>query len=662
MIPFFPDPYPDELLYSICARYSLRMGYPKRRSPLHELFGAKVSTAVVDLPCNLGHLITVLPSGHQYTVKKLIDDHTLLPFYSPFLPLERVSRLRKGMSGDKKSIVHNSSGIAPSSVRLPDKLRFCPLCVKEDEKQFGESYWHRIHQIAGVEVCHNHYVFLQDSQISARNRINHDQFVPASEVITTNSACLLDLTNLFDKHLIRVACDIAWLLSQHNLLPGFDSLRKRYLQLLVEHKLASKSGIIHSKKLVKALIDYYSSEFLKRLQCEVELEKPANWPQLLFIDLKVGQANHPLRHLLLMQLLGHTAEDFFQLPDELESYGKPFGDGPWPCLDLTSDHFKKQTINKFRLIHGKTDGRPIGVFRCACGHSYSRKGPDLSSEARYTYTRFLSYSQSWDTTLRELWGDSSLTVNQIRRRLGVVNHETIKRRAAQLGLPFPRFGPNGSLQIKPEKLSHIKHCQRVFQEQQETYREQWLLIRKNNPEVCRRVLRQTYMSIYDWLYRNDSEWLRANLPPRYKRVGSGRKVDWESRDLDLSAAVRAVAEQLKNAPGFPRRVTLKGIGIKLDRTALLQKERDKLPQTAQVLDEFVETYEQFAIRRIQWAAESFRQEEICPSQLQLLRKARLGAFKPLKVSEIKKAIATALQSFELPRETSSPETISTNEI
>jgi hypothetical protein len=76
MITCFPDPYPDELLYSICARYGERVRYPNQRKFLiQELFGSKCSSATVGLPCHLAHLISVLPPGHSYTVKRLIDNH-----------------------------------------------------------------------------------------------------------------------------------------------------------------------------------------------------------------------------------------------------------------------------------------------------------------------------------------------------------------------------------------------------------------------------------------------------------------------------------------------------------------------------------------------------------------------------------------------------------
>lgn len=63
MIGCFPDPYPDELLYSVCARFHERVQYPNKKSTIRELFGSITATAVVDLPSNLGNLVAALPQS-----------------------------------------------------------------------------------------------------------------------------------------------------------------------------------------------------------------------------------------------------------------------------------------------------------------------------------------------------------------------------------------------------------------------------------------------------------------------------------------------------------------------------------------------------------------------------------------------------------------------
>src|SRR5437879_10471067 len=98
MIRCFPDPFHDELLYSICARFSDHMGYSAPHSVIIDLFGRKGFLAVTDLPSHLGRLADNLPQKDYYTVDNLIENHTLLPFYRPFLPyIDRLIRIRSCM-------------------------------------------------------------------------------------------------------------------------------------------------------------------------------------------------------------------------------------------------------------------------------------------------------------------------------------------------------------------------------------------------------------------------------------------------------------------------------------------------------------------------------------------------------------------------------------
>ena len=92
MINHFPTPLPDELFYSLCARYGERVRYSDIEAVNEDLFGARGKSAVVDLPSHLGHFVRSLPPNHDLTLSRLIYKHTLLPFYAPFLPAERLGR------------------------------------------------------------------------------------------------------------------------------------------------------------------------------------------------------------------------------------------------------------------------------------------------------------------------------------------------------------------------------------------------------------------------------------------------------------------------------------------------------------------------------------------------------------------------------------------
>src|ERR1700686_5004771 len=116
MLEDFPDPYPDELLYSVWARFSDRVRHPNRGDVLRELFGSESDQALVDWSCSLGYLIGQLPEGHCYTVDTLINDHTLFPLYAPFLPPERRDRLRQQMIAGNGTALSSRLGMLTSHI------------------------------------------------------------------------------------------------------------------------------------------------------------------------------------------------------------------------------------------------------------------------------------------------------------------------------------------------------------------------------------------------------------------------------------------------------------------------------------------------------------------------------------------------------------------
>jgi len=140
MIGWFPTPKPDELFYSICARYTEQMDYPSPYSANKELFGRKDCHVLFALPTLLERLVCSLPRGHHLTADRLIDDHTFLPFYSYFLPRDRARRMREEMRFRDGRRINRLAGIHVYSARPPEFLRFCPACVNEDRSRYGFTY------------------------------------------------------------------------------------------------------------------------------------------------------------------------------------------------------------------------------------------------------------------------------------------------------------------------------------------------------------------------------------------------------------------------------------------------------------------------------------------------------------------------------------------
>lgn len=602
---------------------------------LLELFGTATATAVIDLPNQLENVAGRFPEGASLTADTFIDRHTLLPFFSPFLPPARVEELRRNMRESSASAAHMRSGIMASRIPLPSRLRYCPACKVEDERRFREIYWHRLHQIPGVEVCPTHEVFLEEGDVSRRAGRNNLQFVTADAATRSLPARCLDPSDRDHQVLLRFARDSEWLLGQSFAGSELSKLHNRYLKILIARGLATHTRSIHVDKLLNQFCDYYSPFLLKRLNCEFtgSDQMKSNW--LLRLVRPPKHAQHPLYHLLLIQFLGSTAEKFFQLSEELA----PFGEGPWPCLNPAADHYRQPVIMEFRLGDRLRYGKPTGSFSCECGFAYVRTGPDSSLDDRFRIGRIISFGRAWEAKLKQLWEDSSLSISEIGRRLGV-DPLTVRRYAAHLKLSLSR----SDKRLKP--LSHVtqlkgKTVSAAWGKKHRRCRSKWLSAMKQGGEITLKALRHKLPREYAWLLQNDSEWLEEHKPRPRRRNLPQTGVDWKRRDAEYAAAVRNVASRLKEAPGRPARVTRTAIGRAVGVFTLLRQKLHKMPLTAQIMATVIESREEYAIRRVWWAADLFYQEGIQPRTWQLASRANVYGLR--EIQSVRCVVEAAVQ-------------------
>ncbi|MBW4540404.1 MAG: TnsD family transposase [Myxacorys chilensis ATA2-1-KO14] len=638
MIGCFPDSYPDELLYSICARFHERVQYPNKKGTMRELFGNEAAIAVVDLPSNLCSLSSALPLGNLYTVERLINNHTLFPFFAPFLHPQQAQQLWADMEGARGPAIKMRSGVMASTVQPPEWLKFCPLCVQQDKHAFGEYYWRRLHQLSGVEVCPKHNVRLLNSQVRIQNPQTRHEFVAAEQGIQLPKSRSFSLLHPHHEILLKIAQDAAWLLKQTTSPPGLDVLSKRYRQLLAERGLATYSGRVRVSELLKEFCQFYPNDLLQSLQCEIDTESQHSWLLRLVRSPKGSQ--HPLHHLLLIQFLSYTAEASFQLPYQF----KPFGKGPWLCLNQAAPHFHQPVIQDCEITYSQEHGKPIGTFHCSCGFIYCRTGPDKTQEDQFRITKVRDFGSIWKDKLKQLWADSTVSLRGIARQLGV-DPTTVKLHAAALELSLPRQSKRQTNRSNRVLVSSSKIREKVSEAALESYRAEWLAARRDSPALGRTVLKNQFQRVYIWLRRNDPEWLEANMPPKKQVASPFLRVNWENRDVELAEAVKLASANLYNLAGRPRQVTATAISRELGQLALIQKHSDKLPCTSKALSELAETRESFALRRVQWVLDCCMQEGVCPPRWRFIRRAGLRPEIELLPS-VENAISKALVILE----------------
>jgi len=190
MIAYFPNLYPDELIYSLFARYFAKSGYMGYASAAEDLFANKTTHPDIEFINRLSDEV-LSHLQKQASIEELIEKNTMFPYYARFLPRERRKKallLLLQMDEGYHNLLYLSKG------RHVEKyLRYCSLCAVHDRKQYGETYWHRSHQFVGVNICPIHGCELRNSKIAISSKTspylyNAEEIIPpAEEVIQTSN-------------------------------------------------------------------------------------------------------------------------------------------------------------------------------------------------------------------------------------------------------------------------------------------------------------------------------------------------------------------------------------------------------------------------------------------------------------------------------------------
>lgn len=637
MICIFPDPYPDELLYSVCARYGALMQYYNKTRATEDFFG-KGASAIVDLPGRIDHLISSMPPGHLYTSDELIDKNTIFPFYAPFLPKDRAHLIHQIMQFDDCTQV----GPRIPRTRRGRKLiylRFCPQCAREDRAAFGETYWHRQHQLHGVDVCSRHFVFLEDTEVTWKNGSNSAEAKAAELLVKDFPSRRLDLSN--PVHLIhsRIAHVASFLLNSVRHSIDCEILSHRYKNLLLRLGLAHFNGEVRTTKLINKIKEYYPAEFLNEIGCDIRTER--DWVHRLISSRQAKNMQHPICHILLLVCLNCNPEEVF---DGFVEF-KPFGNGPWPCLNPAVDHYKEPMVLSCKILPGakKGRGKPRGIFSCDCGFVYARVGPDTKEADRFTSNIVQAYGASWEAVLRELWDDKSLTIDMIARRLGV-SILTLKRRVVAMGLSFPRS--TGASDGKKEILSRYKLRREPKKALLQNKKKELLSLIAENPKAERAELWRSAYSLLIYILRADPQWLEQHLPPPRKQYIPCRPaVDWAKEDALLAKAVTGAIAEI-NKSEIPIKISVKAISTLVGQSSRIKGNLDKIPQTASILKAHLESTVDFFVRRISWVEDAFRRERTIPTKAAFAKRALISRYVAAGNEVVCRAMEDALLRLE----------------
>lgn len=300
MIAFFPEIYPNELLYSQLARYHGRSGYARYTFTVADIYNNEklVHPSVDFVNRYTSDAMQWITKNEPWEV--VTEQHTMYPAYIRFLPKRRRIDAVNGVlscEGNWKNLM-----LLPN-LGYAQYIRYCPECAKEDRARYGETYWHREHQIPKIRVCPTHRCFLENSEISKSSKAS-PRLYDAENNVPYNSEiriCNSDREIEFTQYVIDVMHEPIDL--ENPLSIG------KFLHSRLGAEYTNNSGLIRNmSKLYEDYLSFYGDEM--PIMTSTYLQKIFN-----------GYFYDPYFVSQVAFLLGISVHEITHLPSNIPLYG-----------------------------------------------------------------------------------------------------------------------------------------------------------------------------------------------------------------------------------------------------------------------------------------------------------------------------------------------------
>ena len=372
---FFPAAFLDETLHSVLSRYARLCGGSRKAAFAGELAAASF-TQNVAFPSRLADLAELLPHGTDLSVARIIELHTVLPYYAPFLTHDQMQHAQGVMAVDGKGLMLKL-GINASRIEGASRVRFCPLCIDEDIARDGAAYWHRTHQLPGVLVCPDHCQLLKVVDHGWHSRNSRQLNLPDDDEVQGHSV-QLEVAQEYVPRLHQVALN-----SQQLLRSRLGPLAATVVQsFLLQGAAALDLACGEAHRLDLCRLAAHMNSFFNELPVAGEYSilreaspgLPATWVTKLLR--RPRGTHHPLKYILLASALKvelasipHTGE--LLLPRE----------GRALPIEVRSSHLRVASPRVEEL-----DGLPAAVWKLALsGHDALRIADSLNVSVVYVY-------------------------------------------------------------------------------------------------------------------------------------------------------------------------------------------------------------------------------------------------------------------------------------
>lgn len=179
-----------------------------------ELFGSSPDLRpLVALPYRARRVGLWAAEGSGIRWEAMVERHSAWPLLRLSASLA-ASDLAPIVRADGRPGRRRQAEMMRAAVGGNDRLRYCPLCARDDLDRRGEPYWHLTHQLWGVSVCPVHGVALRASGVAVSGPLRRYAAASEAGLATAEDAAGLPGDDRDDRwRRLALSRAVAWLLA-----------------------------------------------------------------------------------------------------------------------------------------------------------------------------------------------------------------------------------------------------------------------------------------------------------------------------------------------------------------------------------------------------------------------------------------------------------------
>ncbi|MDP3777548.1 MAG: hypothetical protein CTY35_04860 [Methylotenera sp.] len=478
----FPDIMPDEILYSWCARFhhlSMRLD---ARVTSKLLFGIASAGLHHDIPCNL-KTFENNTKGYLGTAENLLLRNTQFGFYSKFLTDESRLKIAQSFMHRDNATARSKLGLNPNELITSKILKVCPECSQDQYKARRFTWWQIGHQLPTSFICHEHHCALKLLIVPHTRGYARNLYSPTSRLDS------LDLSQYFDaqyqwQQLEKISDwgNAMWRSDTLQLQNGI--LRWCCLYQLQKRGWVGVGGKVMMHELRNAFVRHYDG--LLNIVGEKYFRDLTDVNSSFYTQMvrKVSGRQHPVKHVFLINFLFDNFEDF------LETYN-----------DVTNDLLQGGEALCSAILNRKNS--MIARIKISAGQPVEEVASLLGMTA-LAVSKCADKDNATTKTLPRIIGTGKEAIIIEKSRQGLDYKDIAIAAEVSVSYVYQYLAKRPTLKIEWRKSYDYRQLQ--------LHREQFLTVLKNHPGASLNTIRHIPENGFDWLFRNDREWLRNTLP------------------------------------------------------------------------------------------------------------------------------------------------------